>query len=132
MWLDKEGMVALHVAFVGLATAALLGTPTAASVMRLLSQEEQVLVRTYFQGELEAAEEAVAAAAAGKAAELRRLLVEASLLHDHEALQRRGRVLGTVDGDEWTALSSLYSSTQGASWAFNGNWMLGDPCTASW
>ena len=43
----------LHVAFVGLATAALLGTPTAASVMRLLSQEEQVLVRTYFQGELE-------------------------------------------------------------------------------
>ena len=38
----------------------------------------------------------------------------------------------TVSGSTSTALSSLYSSTAGASWNSKTNWMSGDACTASW
>ena len=34
--------------------------------------------------------------------------------------------------DQYTALSSLYSSTSGPDWDSNTNWMSGDPCTSSW
>ena len=42
------------------------------------------------------------------------------------------RLSNRVSGDSYTALSSLYSSTHGANWTLQTNWMSGDPCTASW
>lgn len=43
------------------------------------------------------------------------------------------RLTISMSGGGYTALSSLYSSTHGASsWYTKTNWMSGDPCTASW
>ena len=37
-----------------------------------------------------------------------------------------------VPPGEFTALSALYSSTEGDSWSNYAQWMSGDPCTNSW
>ena len=38
----------------------------------------------------------------------------------------------TVDSSTSSALSILYTSTNGAQWYTKTNWMTSDPCTASW
>lgn len=50
-----------------------------------------------------------------------------------EQVQSHTRRRATVSGSSYTALSSLYSSTNGANWITRTNWMNGgDPCTESW
>ena len=58
------------------------------------------------------------------------LLLVGTVLLVHTTAGDR-QLLG-VTSDTFTALSQLYSSTEGASWYTNTNWMDGDPCTDSW
>ena len=41
-------------------------------------------------------------------------------------------VTPVVNGATFTALSALYSATNGDGWSDKDNWMSGDPCTNSW
>ena len=118
------------------------------AVLRQLDAEGQALLHDAFAEKEHAA--AAAAAAAEKAAAVaveglaekdsEIAALRAALLREKQgAMLPTKRRLGestirrlTVSGDSYTALSSLYSSTHGASWLTKTNWMSGDPCTASW
>ena len=117
------------------------------AVLRQLDAEGQALLHDAF------AEKERAAAAAAAAEKAAAMAVEGLAEKDSEIAalrtallrEKQGAMLPTkrrlgestirrltVSGDSYTALSSLYNSTHGASWLTKTNWMSGDPCTASW
>ena len=55
------------------------------------------------------------------------------MLMESRRLKQSLRWLSTpTSGNTYTALSSLYLSTDGHNWWTKTNWMSGHPCTASW
>ena len=121
------------------------------TILRKLDPDDQTLLLESIAAENAAAENATATVAAAAAeAEKATAMAEMKLaekeseiaaLRAHLALSADGAASWaedstsrrlTVPGLEWTALSSLYSSTLGASWTANTNWQNGDPCTAGW
>ena len=115
------------------------------AVLRQLDAESQALLQDVIAAEKEhaaaAAEKAAAVAVEGLAEKDSEIAaLRAVLLREKQgAMLPTKRRLGestirrlTVSGDSYTALSSLYNSTHGASWLTKTNWMSGDPCTVKW